>query len=57
MNKKLVKKKKKAFLLNTYLKTDRAESVRQIENIKIGMNSKRTEFLMPKEHNVTITPY
>ena len=29
----------------------------EIEKIKVGMNTKRTDLIMPKEHKVVITPY
>lgn len=48
---------KEAFLLyNGWNSPDRTELVEQIGKIKAGMNSKRTEFLMPEEHKVVISP-
>nr|AVD96818.1 double-motif LAGLIDADG homing endonuclease [Ophiostoma novo-ulmi subsp. novo-ulmi] len=36
---------------------DRDELVREIEELRLNMNSKRLDFVMPDEHKVTITPY
>lgn len=50
---------KEAFLLynsSNHDHPDRTELVVQIEKIKVGMNSKRREFLMPEEHKVEISP-
>jgi hypothetical protein len=49
---------KEAFLL--YINSNsqnRSELVAQIENIKATMNTKRTDFTMPEEHEIVITPY
>lgn len=35
----------------------RVELVEEIENLRSGMNSKRIDFTMPKEHKFSITPY
>jgi hypothetical protein len=35
----------------------RAELVEEIEKLRLGMNSKRTDFTMPEGHRFNITPY
>ena len=49
--------KKAFFLYNSSSSQNRLELMAEIEKIKVGMNTKRTDFIMPKEHKVVITPY
>jgi len=48
---------KKAFELYVSSKSKLPSTIELISQIKIGMNSLRTEFTMPKSHQLRITPY